>query len=215
MAQLGAELFVSSFDALGEGSYSFTGGIFNNVADTGDGAYAIEVGMVLHVAAMDLATAMPVPGVVHRYVFTEVTVVDTSTVNGVVKYDEPEAEVHAPLNGCFCMVSSVTPSKKLAVPVPDALYPSMTPGTTEAVLAAQLHTLDQSGGSGGGKVLNFMFVDSEDWVVVHNQGTKIFSTTLRDQNGDRFYAGEHTVDNNSFVVHCSEPSSGSVTVVFP
>lgn len=214
---ISAELFVPVFTPTGNpGEYSFDSAAFNNQADvTGNGAADVTVGMALYVQASSLATAMPITGVQHRYRFTQVIVVDAATLSGVVVWDEPGPEEDQPSNGCYCLLAQVTPKLKLGLVPVDTSYPSITPGSSMSAVLNDVRNIEDniSGGAGAG-VKHYDFPVSLRWVVNHGMGTKSFVASYRDAAGQRFYAGEEIIDNNSFAVNLTEAMSGSVDVVF-
>lgn len=52
------------------------------------------------------------------------------------------------------------------------------------------------------------------WTVTHNLGTYNFVTSLFDSNNQQFFAGIKVISANQFVVYMTEPTRGSVNVVF-
>lgn len=214
---INAELYVQAFNSTAiPGQYEFTDASFNNQSDTtGSGALDVVVGMILYVQASSVATAMAIPGVFHRYKLTSVTATDSTTLSGVMEWDEGGVEEDSPTNSSYCLLAEATLNNKLGLLPADAMYPSIPPGSTDA--AERIDTkaiLDKLGGAGRPDSEVFTFTNAEDWVVVHGRNTKSFVTVLRDELGDKFYAGEHVIDGNSFVIHCSAPSSGTVLVQF-
>jgi hypothetical protein len=129
-------LTVGAFVPTGNpGEYTFENALFNNQADaTGSGAYDVQAGFALFVPASDTNTFMPVPGLVHRYKLTTVTVVDVNTISGTLLWDELGDEVDAPTNGVACLLAETTADKRLAIPAVDASYPDIPAGTTLAAL---------------------------------------------------------------------------------
>ena len=216
---LSAQLFVPEFVATGQaGEYTFEDATFVNQADTaGNGAYDVVVNQVLYVPATDSFTAMVIPGVMHRYRLSAVTIVDADTVNGTAIWDESGEEENIPTNGSFCLISEVTPVNKLGLFPSDSLYANMVPGSTDGAMRSEIkNRLDSltGGGSGSLPFVKYEFNEAIDWVVVHGRNTKSFAAVTRDSAGERFYAAEHVIDNNSFVIHCTEVTSGSVDVFF-
>ena len=215
---INAELYVSAFVATGTpGEYQIDAAIFNNQSDvTGNGAYDVQVGFVLYVPASSLATAAPINGVVHRYKFTAVAPVDTTPLSGTVLWDEGGVEEDMPTPGSACLLAEVTPNRKLGLVPADQLYFSMAPGSTVGALRVDTKTIHDvpQGGTGSGSAIHYEFSESLQWVVNHGKNTRSFVESLKDSNGDRFYASVRTVDANTFVVDLTEALSGSVDVVF-
>ena len=52
------------------------------------------------------------------------------------------------------------------------------------------------------------------WEIPHNQNTDKFVAILRDENGNQFYAGIHTVNKNAFNVVLTIAMKGFVDVIF-
>ena len=214
---INAEFIASEFTPTGApGEYQVTG-LYNNQADmTGAGAYDVLVGFALYVPATSLFTAMVIPGVFHRYRFTSVNPIDPATLSGTVVWDEDGEEEDVPTPGMSCLVAEVTPNKKLALLPSDTMYPSMLAGSTHGALRVDvknIHDKASTGGAGGG-TQSFTFPESVQWAVVHNKGTRNFIESLRDADGRRLYAEVEIVDDNSFIVHFTEATAGTVTVAF-
>jgi len=213
-----AELFVEYFNPTGNpGEYTFENARFNNQSDaTGSGAYDIMVGMVLYVQATNGATAFPVTGITHRYRLTVVEVIDPGTISGTMIWDELGDEEDQPTSGAYCLLTEVTPNRKLGMLPSDQIYTDVPLGSTTAALRSDVkNILDHAAAPGGGVQSDrFVFVEQVNWSVAHNKGTSKLIVSTHDSDGRRFYAGEEIVDDNLFVIHCSEPTSGSVDVIY-
>lgn len=146
---INGSLFVSSFDSTGNpGEWIITGAIYTNVTDaTGNGAYDLQVGFLLYTPASDINTFMVVPGVVHRYKITQLEVVDSSTINATILWDEGGDEVDAPTNGALSIISEPGAGLELGLPVSAAIYADILPGTDLGVVAADRHVKFQSSAS--------------------------------------------------------------------
>ncbi len=69
--------------------------------------------------------------------------------------------------------------------------------------------------SGGLAVFRrYDFVDALEWIVHHNMGTRSFTESLTDSEGNRFFAKVKVVDENTFIVKLASATSGSVDVYF-
>lgn len=148
---INAALSVSEFIAtVNPGEYTFAGAIFNNQADaTNNGAFDVAVGFVLFIPATDLNLGAPIPGIYHRYKLTAVSVVDASTLNGTVLWDEPGTEQDVPTNNCTVLLAETTPNLKLATLPSDAVYSELGAGSTfQAFSVDQRVLMDNTGGSG-------------------------------------------------------------------
>ena len=215
-----AELYVSAFNPTGNpGEYTIDSAVFNNQSDSsGNGAYDVQVGFVLYVPAMAVATAMPIPGVLHRYRFTAVEILDSATINGTLVWDESGDEEDSPISGCSCLLAETTPNRKLGLLPDSALYPAMPLGAYGGALRVDvksIHDTETSGGGTGGVGLkSFTFSESLEWVIQHNQGTRRFLVSLWDSAGKQFHAATRIIDDNSFAVDLTEATAGTVDVVF-
>lgn len=132
-------LYISEFVPLGEGFYQFENAMFSNQSDmSGDGAYNVQVGALLYVQATDINIGIPVPGIYHRYRFTDVVVIDPSTLNGTVVWDEAGEEQDSPTSGSFSIVAEPTENLRLGIPSLDSLYPDLSPGSSLAAILTDI-----------------------------------------------------------------------------
>lgn len=132
MSYVNGILTVPSYTETGNpGEYTISGATFNWQGDTtGEGAAAILVGFALYVQASDTNTFLAIPGVAHRYKITAVTVIDSSTINATILWDELGPVVDAPTSGVDAIVTSVSPTLKFGYPVDSALYATLGVGMT-------------------------------------------------------------------------------------
>lgn len=61
---------------------------------------------------------------------------------------------------------------------------------------------------------HYEFVDSLEWIVIHNKNTTAFRETLVKADGTKFAAKVRIIDSNSFVVQLTSAESGWVDVIF-
>jgi len=105
-------LYVTTFNTTGNpGEWTFTGANYNIQSDaTGNGAFDLQPGFLVYVQATDLNTAMPVPGVFHRYIVTSITATDSVTVDATILWNEARepVEIDTPTNGSFCSICEPT-----------------------------------------------------------------------------------------------------------
>lgn len=59
-----------------------------------------------------------------------------------------------------------------------------------------------------------VLIESYQWRVVHNRGTRRFIYHLYDSDGYTFVAGVRIVNDNEFIVTLTEPTAGSIVVEF-
>lgn len=140
-------LYVESFTPTANpGEYTFENGVYNTQNDVaGDGALAIDTSFVMFTPVVDTNTSMPIVGAVNRYKFTNLTYIDTVRISGTILFDEADTEIGAPGNGVFCLVSKVTPNKRLAPPPLDDIYSDLFKGgTVAAMLNDLINILDKS-----------------------------------------------------------------------
>ena len=129
---INAALTVQAFASTGNpGEYTFDSAAYNNQADaTANGAYDVAVGFVLYVPATDVNSYTIVPGVVHRYILTSVTVVDTYTISGTILWDEPGPEQDTPTNSVACILAQVTTVLGLGMLPSDVVYSELAGGSS-------------------------------------------------------------------------------------
>jgi hypothetical protein len=61
----------------------------------------------------------------------------------------------------------------------------------------------------------YTFVAPElTWTVTHNLGTYNFVASLFNDQNQQFFAGVKAISPNQFIVYMTEPTSGTVNVVF-
>jgi len=123
-------LFVPVYNSTSNpGEWNFTGATFDNQADaTGNGAGDITTGFLLFIQATDNFLATPVPGIVHRYRLTSVTIIDTQTIDGTILWDEFGPEVDQPTNGSYAIICEPSFIKAYGTPASVAIYPNLPPG---------------------------------------------------------------------------------------
>jgi len=136
-------LFVPSFTpTINPGEWTFTGASYTNVTDaTGNGAADITVGFVLYVPANDINTALPVSGVCHRYSLTALTVVNPSTINGTMLWDEGGSEIDQPNNGDTAIISEKGTGLGLGFPISSQVYPSLGAGMDYCAYSADARSI--------------------------------------------------------------------------
>lgn len=152
MAQaLNGVLYVEYFEPTeNPGEYRFDNGVYNIQNDPQlAGAYGITTNYVLFTPIVDINTQTPIVGVYQRYKFIEITPIDSVRVSGKVVFDEDGTEVGPPSNGVFCLVSEVTPNRRLAVPPLDVIYADLISGGTIAAMLNDLVNILDKTGSGG------------------------------------------------------------------
>jgi hypothetical protein len=145
-------LFVPSFTTTGTpGEWTFTGATYTNVTDaTGNGAFDITTGFVLYVPASDPNTFLPVSGGCHRYLLTSVSIIDSSTIDGTMLWDEGGAEIDTPTNGDTSIISEKGPGLGLGFPVSQQVYSSLGAGIDYAAYAADARAILDGITTGGG-----------------------------------------------------------------
>lgn len=214
-------LRVSEFTpTINVGEYSFQNAIFNNQADSGNGAYDIVPGFVIYIPASDVNTFTIVPGVSGRYVLTVVDVIDTATVSGTILWDGDGEELYAPTNGVSSIISQTTPNLKIGVPAIDSYYPEITPGSTmAAVLSDTVKVIDKIENISphlmqGVVVKKYSFDLSMVWSIKHNLDSTEFTESITNLEGDRVYAKITIVDSSEFLVEFNSPEAGLIIVMF-
>jgi len=133
-------LYVSVFNTtINPGEYTFTGAAYDNQADaTGNGAFDLAAGFILFVQATDINLATPVPGVMHRYKLTSITVVDSVTIDGTILWDEDGPEVDQPTNGGYCIISEKTAEQRFGAPSAVGVYSNLPAGADISAISTDI-----------------------------------------------------------------------------
>jgi hypothetical protein len=154
------------------GEYILSSSTFTNMADDGSGAYAIQPGFLLYIQALNQGDASPIPGVAHRYKFTEVTVVDSATITGTILWDEGGDPEDMPADGLDAIISEASPTKRFGFPVSSDVYTNLSPGLSFAALNLDTERVTEniSGGQSQKFSKNFQLADWTDGIlkVVHS-----------------------------------------------
>lgn len=192
-------LQVPAFNATANpGEYTIEGAIYNSASDVaGNGTVDVTVGLVIYVPASDINTFSELPGVMHRYKLTAVTIIDQQTVNATVLWDEGGVEQDTPTNGAFCIITEVTPNRKLGYQLPADFYPSLAAGSTTGAANSDLGNITdpEPVGGGGSSYLHTQPSLSNFWTVQHNKNSINFICSIFDDQG------MVTIPNNIVVIN--------------
>ncbi len=192
MSYINGVLTVPSFDAgVAEGEFTITGATYTNYADTsGSGAFAIELGWLLYVQASDAATFLQIPGLAHRFKVTAIEVIDPTTVNLTVLWDEPGPVVDSPTNGVDAIITSVSAIQKYGYSVDTTLYPSLPVGLVTGMLNQEVQDItDNLSGGGGGAVLSVndkvgaVVIQAGAGIQIDTSGAQIIILSTGDNEG--------------------------------
>lgn len=211
---------VPAFNATGiPGEYQISGAVYNNQADlAGNGAYDIQQNFVIYVPASDSVNFMGIPGVVHRYKITSITVIDQVTVDLVVMWDEQGAEYDAPTNNSECLITETSVNKKYGYPVDPNLYPSLASYVSGAALNNDIQNItDRTQVMPGSTAthLHVQGVASATWTVSHNKGNTNYVYTIFDHLGEQCLPNEvETGDQNTIKLHFLAAMRGKAMFMF-
>jgi hypothetical protein len=135
-------LHVQEFINTNIGEYSFENATYATAYDeTGNAAFDVAVGQVLFVPATSTTTAMPIPGVVHRYKLTSVTVIDSFTISGTMIWDEGGDEYDSPTNATYSLLAQSTDINKIGLLPIDSNYSDLPAGSTLASLLVDVRNI--------------------------------------------------------------------------
>lgn len=129
-------IFVASFNSTAvPGEYTISGATWNNQSDVeGVGASLVVPGYKMFIPAASLATGDPIPGIVHRYAITAVTVLGPDSLDLTILWDEEGPEVDTPVSGVTCGISEATTNKLIGLPPAEQVYNLLAPGSSIASL---------------------------------------------------------------------------------
>ncbi len=219
---LQGSLYVPYFEPTANlGEYNISGATFSNASDlSGNGAYGITTAeLVVYTQAVDNASGLPILGVVHRYLLSNITIVDSTTIEGLLNWNELGDEQDAPLNGSFCLVSEQTPIFKYGLPPPDSIYPDVPAGMTSAALSLDIRNITDNlpvGGGGSGATFKLVqYAASTTWIVSHGKNSVDFTYSVFNDAGESIFPESVAVQNaNTILVSFSIPVSGKAIFSF-
>lgn len=204
-----ATLTVSSFDPTGNpGEYTFTNATYNNQADeSNSGTSDVQIGFVLYVPSTNFNTGIEIPGVLHRYKLTAVTLVDSATLSGTMIWDETgEEALEVPTNGVSVGLSQVSPTIGFGYAPNDVIYPELRPGSTaESVQTDLWNKLDpHEASSGPSSTFKATIGDavSQSVTVTHGLASLDVSVTIYEiSTGADVYAEVVRTDTNNVQIN--------------
>lgn len=131
------------------GEYAFAGAVFDNQADTqGEGTSALAVGFLVYIQASDSIGLFPIPGVMHRYKLTSLTIVDSTTIDGMILWNEAGDELDVPTEFSVGVISSVSIASQ-GYPISELVYQSVPSGAGFSIINADSNA---TGGELGGYI---------------------------------------------------------------
>jgi len=192
-----AALQVAAFNATGNpGEWTFTNATYSNQADrTGNGAADVKAGFVVYVPSTDANTATPIPGTLHRYKLTAVTVIDAATLSGTILWNEAGQEgTEVPTNGVGCAICEPSPKGGYGFIPDDAVYPNLFQGSTAQAIQTDTWAVTDPAYSGGGAEAIYKTTIGDNttlsFSVTHNLGTEDVTVTVYDlTTGEDVYPG--------------------------
>jgi hypothetical protein len=162
-------LFVGSFDPTGNpGEYQFHNALYTNQTDVdGLGTDALEVGFVVYIPASDLAGPNMIPGVVHRYRLTIMSIINYNHISGTIIWDEKGSELDQPTNGVDCIISQTSIKNSFGFPVSEDIYPTLQAGFPMAAINIDTKSITDNLAQRQDKFIsNF---ETEDWVIQNGE----------------------------------------------
>ena len=201
------------------GEYTIEGATYNSQTDSsGNGAYELHTGMVLYVPASDTASFSPINGVVHRYKITDILAIDAGTINATIIWDEQGEEVDAPTNGAACILTEVTPNKKLGFSIATEYYPELNAGVANGAANSDLiNIIDKQQAQSQVPVayVHTQAVAGTAWLIKHNKQSRNFVYTIFDDMQSQCLPNDvEVVDENQLIVHLLEDMSGRAIFSF-
>ena len=171
------------------GTYDFENATYLNLADlNGDGAYAVQVGFAVYLAALNTLSFETIPGVFHRYRITALTINSFDSISGTLAWDEPGEEQDAPAAPTTGIISQKSAGKGFAFPALESVYPDLPNGIGLSALALDMVNIVDtisSGGSGGDGSVTHVHTQASaatSWVIDHNKNAD-FTATVFDAAG--------------------------------
>jgi hypothetical protein len=145
-------LYVSEFINTGtSGEYYFLDAVYENQADaTGNGSLDIEPGFIMFIPATDSISAIPVPGISHRYRITSISSSDGVHLSATIEWDEDEPVTDLPTNDSYSIIGGNTPNLKFGVLPSNEVYPNLPAGIAENAYSNDLRYITDKLSSGGG-----------------------------------------------------------------
>lgn len=211
---INASLVVSEFDPTGNpGEYTFTNATYNNQADeSNNGAADVQVGWVLYVPSTNFNTAAQVPGVLHRYKLTSITLVDSATLSGTMVWDEVGEEgLEVPTNGVGCGLSEASPVAGFGYAPSPEIYPELTPGSaTQSVQTDLWNIQDERDGGSSGPSSTYKATIGDatalTFTIIHGLGSADVSVTIYEiSTGADVYAGVTRTGPNDVQIDFTYP----------
>lgn len=198
------------------GEYEITGATYNNQADlAGNGTLDIQPDFVIYVPASDPNTFMVIPGLVQRYRITSVTVIDQSTVDLIVIWDEPGQEQNAPTSGVECLITQTSENKGYGFITDPTLYPNMPSFVIPAAINNDIENITDVSTGSTQTYLHIQSSDSAIWTINHNKHSSNFVYTIFDDTGDQCLPNDvETINENTIVLHFLADMRGKVMFMF-
>lgn len=139
----------TSFEPISNGVYLISNATYTCLADSGGGAYDLKTGFLVYVPTRDIATNIPIPGEVARFIVRDIQVETSDRVTVWIEYDGYKTESDPPANGLACVICEAT-EFGVGIPVSEDIYTDLPVGMATAILAEDMRKLiNGTGGSGG------------------------------------------------------------------
>ena len=173
------------------GTYDFENATYLNLADlNGDGAYAVQVGFAVYLAALNTLSFETIPGVFHRYRITALTINSFDSISGTLAWDEPGEEQDAPAAPTTGIISQKSAGKGFAFPALESVYSDLPNGIGLSALALDMvnivDTISGGGSGGDGSAVTYVHTQASSatsWVIDHNKNAD-FTATVFDEAGN-------------------------------
>jgi len=143
-------LYVTEYVSTGNaGEYIFSDAVFDNQADvTGNGAVDIQPGFLIYVPALDVNTADPLPGVMHRYRITNISSATVTNLSATIIWDDNGIPLDMPQSGAYATVSESTHSCEYGLPASNDVYANLPGGSQEAAYNSNFKSVADFGCTG-------------------------------------------------------------------
>lgn len=96
------------------------------------------------------------------------------------------------------------------------IYSGITYDKINTLISQAAHTAVQEvlGATQGLVSKTYTFESTLQLTIPHNLGTKDYTFSIVNSEGQRVYAPDSAIDDNTFVVNFTEPESGTISVIF-